>query len=464
MLSVARKNITAVVRRTAAVLNARFESGGKGDENENENENENGEATESSQLLELDALTRQFGPPCVASPRLEEVVGRVCTSPHVGIVRPAFLADGVRQEEGEQDQPTASRVVLDEYVFDAAADEYRLVLRDARSAHVEAGVEAEAEVQGKGPSQSTNEVLMVAPTAFRFNALAAEDNAFMNVEQEDATQSIRSQVLREYAKLYSELAESGLTIRLFQHGEKHNAPDSCFPNNWFSTHAASEANGGVGMSTLVYYPMKCENRRRERREDIKAVLEQAIGFDRVVDLSCVEGEGRYLEGTGALVLDRVNGVAYVALSERADAGLAERWVELLGYKDLVTFRSVDAHGSTVYHTNVMMAVGTSVAVVCLESVVDAEERRRLMERLSATHEIVEITFEQMGALCGNLLEVRDAAGRPVMAMSTRAYDAFSPEQRAAILKHVHAIHHAPVDMLEHVGGGGVRCTLAEIFR
>ncbi len=127
MLSVARKNITAVVRRTAAVLNARFESGGKGDENENENENENGEATESSQLLELDALTRQFGPPCVASPRLEEVVGRVCTSPHVGIVRPAFLADGVRQEEGEQDQPTASRVVLDEYVFDAAADEYRLV-------------------------------------------------------------------------------------------------------------------------------------------------------------------------------------------------------------------------------------------------------------------------------------------------------------------------------------------------
>ncbi len=340
-----------------------------------------------------------------------------------------------------------------------------LVLRDARSAHVEAGVEAEAEVQGKGPSQSTNEVLMVAPTAFRFNALAAEDNAFMNVEQEDATQSIRSQVLREYAKLYSELAESaGLTIRLFQHGEKHNAPDSCFPNNWFSTHAASEANGGVGMSTLVYYPMKCENRRRERREDIKAVLEQAIGFDRVVDLSCVEGEGRYLEGTGALVLDRVNGVAYVALSERADAGLAERWVELLGYKDLVTFRSVDAHGSTVYHTNVMMAVGTSVAVVCLESVVDAEERRRLMERLSATHEIVEITFEQMGALCGNVLEVRDAAGRPVMAMSTRAYDAFSPEQRAAILKHVHAIHHAPVDMLEHVGGGGVRCTLAEIFR
>ena len=453
MLSVARKNITAAVRRTAAVFNARFASG----------EKREGATPESSQLLELDALTRQFGPPCVASARLEEVVGSACTSPHVGIVRPAFLADGVSgmQDEGELQHPTASRVVLDEYVFDAAADEYRLVLRDARSAHAEAEAEGDAE----GPSQSTTEVLMVAPTAFRFNALAAEDNAFMNVEQEDATQSIRSQVLREYAKLYSELADSaGVTIRLFQHGEKHNAPDSCFPNNWFSTHAASEADGGVGMSTLVYYPMKCENRRRERREDIKAVLEQAIGYDRVVDLSSAEHEGRYLEGTGALVLDRVRGVAYVALSERADAGLAERWVELLGYKDLVTFRSVDAHGSTVYHTNVMMAVGTSVAVACLESVVDAEERRRLTERLSATHEIVDITFEQMGALCGNVLEVRDAAGRPVMAMSTRAYDAFLPEQRAVILKHVHAIHHAPVDMLEHVGGGGVRCTLAEIFR
>ena len=448
----ARKNITAAVRRTAAVLNARFASGGEGEEAPPGN---------SSQLLELDALTRQFGPPCVSSPRLEEVVGNACTAPHVGIVRRAFQADGVSAQDDVENghHPSASRVVLDEYVFDAAADEYRLVLRDARYAPV--GSDADAE----GPSQSTNEVLMVAPTAFRFNTLAAEDNAFMNVEREDATQSIRSQVLREYAKLYSVLADSaGVTVRLFQHGEKHNAPDSCFPNNWFSTHAASEADGGVGMSTLVYYPMKCENRRRERRDDIKAILEQAIGYDRVVDLSAAEEEGRYFEGTGSLVLDRVRGVAYVALSERADARLAEKWVELLGYKELVAFRSVDARGSTVYHTNVMMAVGTSVAVVCLESVVDAEERRRLTERLSATHEIVDITFEQMNALCGNVLEVRDAAGRPVMAMSTRAYDAFSPEQREVILKHVHTIHHAPIDMLEHVGGGGVRCTLAEIFR
>ena len=452
MLSVARKNITAVVRRTAAVLSARFASGEKGEE----------APPESTKLLELDALTRQFGPPCVSYPRLEEFVGKACTALRVGIVRPAFEADGVSgQDEGENDHQPASRVVLDEYVFDPATDEYRLVLRDARSVQTDSKTMAEAE----GPSQSTNEVLMVAPTAFRFNELAAEDNAFMNVEREDATQSIRSHILREYARLYSELTDSaGVTIRLFQHGEKHNAPDSCFPNNWFSTHAASEADGGVGISTLVYYPMKCENRRRERREDIKAVLEQVIGYDRVVDLSSAEEEGRYLEGTGALVLDRVHGVAYVALSERADASLAEKWVELLGYKELVAFRSVDAHGCTVYHTNVMMAVGTSVAVVCLESVVDVEERRRLTERLSATHEILDITFEQMGALCGNVLEVRNAAGMPVMAMSTRAYDAFLPEQRGVILKHVHAIHHAPIDMLEHVGGGGVRCTLAEIFR
>ena len=189
-----------------------------------------------------------------------------------------------------------------------------------------------------------------------------------------------------------------------------------------------------------------------------------IVYDRIVDLTGEEDNEKYFEGTGSLVLDRPRGIAYVALSERADKGLAEQWVKALGYKDLVTFRSVDSHGTTVYHTNVMMAVGTSVAVVCLESITDEAERKRLVDTLSATHEIVDITHEQMGNLCGNVLEVRDREGRPVMAMSTRSYESFRPDQREAILRHVHAIHHAPIDTLEHVGGGGVRCTLGELFR
>ena len=404
-------------------------------------------------LLLQKPLARLFGPATTSSVDLKEVVGHSCTAERVGVVRRAFLAD--EPEDSFVDDPSASRMsrtVVDEYVLDHNSNEYRLVLSDATPAPV-------------SPSQSTNEVLMVAPTAFTFNASAAEDNAFMNVERDDAPDSMRTQVLREFSKLYGALVDdAGVTVRLFQHGERHNAPDSCFPNNWFSTHAASEAEGDVGVSTLVYYPMKCENRRNERRADVKAVLEQVIGFDRIVDLSGEEANGRFFEGTGSLVLDRVHGIAYVALSERADRGLAERWVRELGYRELVAFHSVDDDGHAVYHTNVMMAVGTSVAVVCLESVTDAAERRQLTERLLQTHAIVDITLDQMKNLCGNCLEVRDRHGRPVMAMSTRAYDAFRPEQRAVILEHVHAIVHAPIDMLEHVGGGGVRCTLAEIFR
>ena len=188
------------------------------------------------------------------------------------------------------------------------------------------------------------------------------------------------------------------------------------------------------------------------------------GYPRVVDLTGEEAGGLYFEGTGVLVLDRINGVAYVALSERADAGLAEKWVQEMGYRDLVTFRSTDGHSGTVYHTNVMMAIGTDVAVVCLESVEDEGERRRLAEALGRTHAVVDITRGQMAALCGNVLELEDGRGLPVLAMSTQAYNAFTEDQRRVLRRHVAALHHAPIDTLEHIGGGGVRCTLAEIFR
>jgi hypothetical protein len=392
-------------------------------------------------------LSRQWGPPCVSSPCLKEILGYGVTADRVGVVREAFLDSSGTYPEESSDR----RLLVDEYVFDDELHEYRLVLTPRFLPG------------GELKQQSTNEVLMVSPTAFTFNADAAADNAFMNSSEDNA--SIRRQVLKEYANLYGVLADqAGVTIRLFQHGEQHKAPDSCFPNNWFSTHSSTEADGGVGLSTLVYYPMKCANRRNERRDDIKAVLEKAVGYDRIVDLTGEEGHQKFLEGTGSLVLDRKRGIAYVALSERADKGVAERWIKAVGYKELVTFNSVDADGTPVYHTNVMMAIGTSVAVVCLDSIKDKGERDRLVDKLSATHEIVDISQAQMASLCGNVLEVVNKDGKPVMAMSTRAYDAFTENQRQAILRHVDSIHHAPIDMLEHVGGGGVRCTLSEIFR
>ncbi|KAG1667518.1 hypothetical protein FOA52_013708 [Chlamydomonas sp. UWO 241] len=166
---------------------------------------------------------------------------------------------------------------------------------------------------------------------------------------------------------------------------------------------------------------------------------------------------------GVLVIDRINGVAYVNISERAHPDLARQWVDTLGYQDLVTFRASDLRGKPVYHTNVMMAIGTGVAIVCGESVRDEKERKRLMGALAKTHEVVDISLTQMDSLCGNALEVQSRDGVPVMAMSTQAYNAFTADQLRAIRRHVADIAHAPVDMLEKVGGGGVRCTLAELF-
>ena len=172
----------------------------------------------------------------------------------------------------------------------------------------------------------------------------------------------------------------------------------------------------------------------------------------------------YFEGTGVLVLDRLHGVAYVALSERADAGLAAAWADAVGYSEVVTFRSADARGAPIYHTNVMMAVGTTVAVACLASVRDDAERGRLKAALERHHTLVDISLAQVDAMCGNVLEVEDGAGAPVLAMSTRAWTAFGAEGRAALVRGgVAALVHAPFDTIETVGGGGVRCALGELF-
>lgn len=340
-----------------------------------------------------------------------------------------------------------------------------------------------ARIAAAGASpQSTNSVLMVAPTAFGFNEQAAQDNSFMHAGEaaSEGGSPLTRQVLKEFAGLYRALTEgAGVRVSLVQHSVSHGTPDACFPNNWVSTHSAGEGGagkGGVGGNgkggrTLVLYPMKCPNRAAERRADVIGALQAAHGpYDRIVDMTGAEaGEGlpggqpQYFEGTGVLVLDRVNGVAYVNLSERAHEDQARAWVEALGYNDLVTFRSSDLRGKPVYHTNVMMAVGTGVAVVCADSVRDAGERARLLASLSKSHEVVQISLEQMDALCGNVLELQSGDGLPVMAMSSQAYHSFDDSQRAAMRRHVAALVHAPIDTLEKVGGGGVRCALAELF-
>ena len=344
---------------------------------------------------------------------------------------------------------------------------------------------ARASPPARSPRQSTNEVLMVAPAAFGFNPQAAQDNFFMSDKTEAAPSSsspssrpetVTEAALREHAGLVRALTEeAGVRVTLLEHAPAHDTPDAVFPNNWFSTHAAGEAGGGVKDRTLVYYPLKCPNRAAERRADARAVLEGRWegGRSRILDLSPAEKGGppapfpptpAFFEGTGVLVLDRVNGVAYVCLSERADAGLAAAWAEAVGYKEVVTFNSHDARDARIYHTNVMMAVGSGVAVVCLASVRDAKERERLKSALARHHKVVDISLSQVDEMCGNVLEVEDGCGLPALAMSTRAWRAFGEEGRKALLRGgVASLVHAPFDTIEMVGGGGVRCALGELF-
>ncbi|MEW5303845.1 MAG: hypothetical protein WDW36_006499 [Sanguina aurantia] len=317
----------------------------------------------------------------------------------------------------------------------------------------------------QGVRQSTNTILMVSPTAFGFNEQAAQDNSFMHVASAPGAGSeLTRTVLREYAGLHHALTEvAGVQVEMYEHHLSHGTPDAVFPNNWFSTHAEGEGDGKVGEATMVLYPMKCPNRSAERRVETIQSLRSRFDYSKLVDMSGEEANKKYFEGTGVLVLDRINGTAYVDLSERADAGLAADWVEKIGYSNLVTFRSSDLRGSSVYHTNVMMAIGTGVAIVCAESVKDDRERQHLLASLRKTHEVVEISLKQQDSLCGNALEVEGGKGLPLMAMSTQAYRAFTDDQLRVIRRHVQDIVHAPIDTLERVGGGGVRCTLAELF-
>ncbi|KAL3139071.1 hypothetical protein ABBQ32_005868 [Trebouxia sp. C0010 RCD-2024] len=423
-----------------------------------------------------------------------DTVPEAGSSGRIGVVRDAFTPFNAREyplhttiaslAEGQVAVHSAAAfepqgIVVDEYVKDSARGVYRLtniatdLLRLLRREGIKvcavpdvttAAKQNSVKAMQRGSRQCTNEVLMVAPTAFGFNDQTAQDNSFMHASREggstEAGSDVTQHVLREFSGLYRELTENaGVQVKLFQHTLEHGTPDAVFPNNWFSTHPASETGQE---SALVLYPMKTKNRAAERRGDIIACIKQR-GYRQLFDMSSSEAANKYLEGTGALVPDRVNGVVYVNLSERADERLAQQWAHDLGYKDVVTFRTHDKRNKAVYHTNVMLCVGTDVAIVCAEGVTQDSDRQRLLASLGAHQTVVQISSDQMDALCGNVLELEDGKGLPILAMSSQAYNAFTNDQKKVMRKHVAAIHHAPIDTIEHVGGGGVRCSLAELF-
>ena len=298
--------------------------------------------------------------------------------------------------------------------------------------------------------QSTSHILMIRPVNFGFNEETAESNAFQNREAKDDDANTKAQ--QEFDGMVSALCANGVDVTVIDDTPEPYTPDSIFPNNWVSFHADGE---------VYLYPMQAENRRLERREDIIAKLEDRFSVKHVIDLSRFEQENKFLEGTGSMVPDRENKIAYACISPRTDRDVLDLFCEHAGYRP-VTFDAVDEKGQAIYHTNVLMCVGTGFAVICLDSIPNPDEKLVVKESLSLTKkEIIDISFGQMNHFAGNMLEVKNSAGDTLIVMSQSAFDALLDEQKQ-ILKKYGKLVHADIGTIETLGGGSARCMMAEV--
>lgn len=298
--------------------------------------------------------------------------------------------------------------------------------------------------------QSTSNLLMVRPVSFGFNEQTAESNAF---QTRDADQrQVQSSALAEFDGLVKVLTDNGVNVTVIDDTLKPHTPDSIFPNNWVSFHAGGD---------VFLYPMQAVNRRLERREDIIKILANKFNIKHVIDLSRFERENRFLEGTGSMVLDRENEIAYACLSPRTDRNALATFCRQAGYK-AVSFHAVDENGLAIYHTNVLMCIGSGFATICLDSITDINERQLVINSLKSTNkEIIEISFDQMNHFAGNMLEVKNVDGHTLIVMSLSAYKSLNTQQISALSKYGKLIY-ADINSIETNGGGSARCMIAEV--
>jgi hypothetical protein len=292
---------------------------------------------------------------------------------------------------------------------------------------------------------------MVRPAAFCFNEQTAVSNAFQSIPDERA--NLQSAAEAEFDAAIERLASVGVDVWVVDDTTAPIKPDAVFPNNWISTHTDGK---------VVLYPMHAPNRRLERRSDVVSELCDKYEVTSVLDLSHYESQDRFLEGTGSIVFDHDTRVAYACLSPRTDAGLLAELCQTLDYRPH-TFHAVDGSGKEIYHTNVVMGIGSGFAVVCLDSVADAQEMNSLRDSLEqGDKEVIPITLDQMKSFAGNLLSIATGDGRQVVALSQTAYDALSEGQRQSISKYAILLP-LSIPVIESVGGGSVRCMIAQNF-
>ncbi|GAB4014546.1 citrulline utilization hydrolase CtlX [Spirosoma koreense] len=302
-------------------------------------------------------------------------------------------------------------------------------------------------------SQATSRLLMIRPVHFAFNEQTAESNAFQVVNLAaptiDATQE---DAQSEFDEMVRQLQAIGVDVMVYEDTPEPHTPDSIFPNNWVSFHASG---------TVVLYPMQAANRRLERRQDIIDDLAKTFHVARIIDLTHFEQEGKFLEGTGSLVLDRMNRVAFASLSPRTHPDVLAEFARQTGYRT-VSFRSADANGQAIYHTNVLMCITDTLAIVCLSAITDPDERLMVRHELEALNKrIVDISLEQLASFAGNMLMVLTKKGQKMLVMSTRAFESLTPKQ-IDILDDYATLLHFDLSTIENAGGGSARCMLAEV--
>tara|TARA_R110000737_G_scaffold316361_1_gene326619 strand:+ start:780 stop:1685 length:906 start_codon:yes stop_codon:yes gene_type:complete len=297
---------------------------------------------------------------------------------------------------------------------------------------------------------------MIRPVSFRMNEQTAVNNYFME-DIDLKNQEINQKAQEEFDAFVSALKNKGVNVIVIDDTKEPDTPDSIFPNNWISFHS----NGVVGV-----YPMFAENRRNERREDIFLTLEEnGFKINEVIDYTSAEDEGLFLEGTGSILIDRVNKKAYCALSQRANEDLFIEFCEDFDFFPVIftANQSVDGKRLPIYHTNVMMALAENFVVICTDSIDDKKERKNVLDHLKIDgKEIITITEKQMHHFAGNMLQVLGSEGRKYMVMSTAAFNSLTPKQIAQIENHC-PILHSSLDTIETCGGGSARCMMAEVF-
>ena len=300
--------------------------------------------------------------------------------------------------------------------------------------------------------QSTNSILLVRPSNFIFNIETAANNAFQQNIEEDK-KSVGVKVLQEFENLKAQLIAKGIDVTVIDDTPSPIKPDAIFPNNWVSFHTDG---------TVILYPMFAENRRKERRLDIVETIKEKFIVENIIDFSIYENENKFLEGTGSIVFDHVHKIAYACLSPRTNKEIFIKLCKVIDYKPIY-FTACDEAGQEIYHTNVMMCIAGKIVIICTESIIDENEKSKVVQSFENTeHEIIDISFAQMNCFAGNMLALKTNSEKKILVMSQSAYTCLSVNQKSIIEKY-YELFPLAIPTIETIGGGSVRCMIAEIF-